>query len=97
MIDKGVCMLLHTWEVEPLQWFEPYLELLDIRNAEYELNNLQMKESGKASAYIAQFRTSNLESAGTIPPLLFIFAKDFHLESPTNWRLVDCALLPSNS
>ncbi|KAH9443552.1 hypothetical protein Pst134EA_033019 [Puccinia striiformis f. sp. tritici] len=29
----------------------------EVRNAEYELNNLQMKESSKASAYIAQFHT----------------------------------------
>ncbi|KAI9619627.1 hypothetical protein KEM48_006213 [Puccinia striiformis f. sp. tritici PST-130] len=69
----------------------------EVRNAEYELNNLQMKESGKASAYIAQFRTLQSRISWNDSAFTFIFAKDFHLESPTNWRLVDCALPPSNS
>ncbi|KNZ63596.1 uncharacterized protein VP01_11223g1, partial [Puccinia sorghi] len=44
------------------QWFKPYMDLLEnqspsFRNTKFELNSLSMKDNGKASTYISQFRT----------------------------------------
>ncbi|KAI9626667.1 hypothetical protein KEM48_010262 [Puccinia striiformis f. sp. tritici PST-130] len=49
--------ILNNWDKFEQQLFTLFGDPNEVRNAEYELNNLQMKESSKALAYITQFRT----------------------------------------
>ncbi|KAI9629667.1 hypothetical protein KEM48_012731 [Puccinia striiformis f. sp. tritici PST-130] len=49
--------ILNNWDKFEQQLFTLFGDPNEVRDAEYELNNLQMKESSKVSAYIAQFCT----------------------------------------
>ncbi|KAH9461410.1 hypothetical protein Pst134EA_017718 [Puccinia striiformis f. sp. tritici] len=49
--------ILNNWDKFEQQLFTIFGDPNEVRNTEYELNNLQMKDSGKASLYIAQFCT----------------------------------------
>ncbi|KAI9624390.1 hypothetical protein KEM48_008973 [Puccinia striiformis f. sp. tritici PST-130] len=49
--------ILNNWDEFEQELFTLFRDLNEVRKAEYELNNLQMKDTGKALAYIAQFGT----------------------------------------
>ncbi|KAI9628677.1 hypothetical protein H4Q26_017971 [Puccinia striiformis f. sp. tritici PST-130] len=67
--------ILNNWDKFEQQLFTLFGDPNEVRNAEYKLNNLQMKESSKASAYIAQFRTLQSRIIWNDAPLLFTFVK----------------------
>ncbi|KNZ57884.1 uncharacterized protein VP01_204g9 [Puccinia sorghi] len=55
--NKSPTCILNNWDRFEQQLFTLFGDPNEVRNAEFELNSLAMKENGKASTYISQFRT----------------------------------------
>ena len=54
--NRNPTCILNNWDRFEQQLFTLFGDPNEVRNAEFELNSLSMKENGKASTYIAQFR-----------------------------------------
>ncbi|KAI9627072.1 hypothetical protein H4Q26_017543 [Puccinia striiformis f. sp. tritici PST-130] len=67
--------ILNNWDKFEQQLFTLFGDPNEIHNAEYELNNLQMKESSKASAYIAQLCTLPSRTSWNDTAFTFHFRK----------------------
>ncbi|KNZ45744.1 uncharacterized protein VP01_7844g1, partial [Puccinia sorghi] len=55
--NQSPSCLINNWDQFEQQLFTLFGDPNEVRNTEYELNSLSMKDNGKASTYIAQFRT----------------------------------------
>jgi hypothetical protein len=67
--------ILNNWGKFEQQLFTLFGDPNEVRNAEFEINSLLMKENGKASTYIAQFRVLQSHIDWNDAALLFHFRK----------------------
>ncbi|KNZ63136.1 uncharacterized protein VP01_11835g1, partial [Puccinia sorghi] len=54
---KSPSCLINNWDRFKQQLFTLFGDPNEVRNAEFKLNSLSMKDNGKASTYIAQLQT----------------------------------------
>ncbi|KNZ49684.1 uncharacterized protein VP01_4852g1 [Puccinia sorghi] len=55
--NQSPSCLINNWDQFEQQLFTLFGDPNEVRNTKFELNSLSMKDNGKASTYIAQFRT----------------------------------------
>ncbi|MBW0521679.1 hypothetical protein O181_061394 [Austropuccinia psidii MF-1] len=80
--------LPNNWQLFETQLFTLFGDPNEVRNAEQELDNLRMKESGQASLYIEDFRSlmSRIGDWGK-GPILMCIEDSWNQDCWTNWLL----------
>ncbi|MBW0561143.1 hypothetical protein O181_100858 [Austropuccinia psidii MF-1] len=80
--------LLNNWQLFETQLFTLFGDSNEVRNAEKELENLRMKESGHVSLYIADLRRLMSRIGDWGDKLISIFTeKDWHQDYWISWIL----------